>query len=115
MGKQNDNDRITKQRKATQERIATELGQTGFALPGTVLIRTMTCGKKTCRCHSDPSRLHGPYIQWTRKVDRKTVTRNLTDQQWEDYQEWFDNAKRLRALIAELETVSMEIFETDLT
>jgi hypothetical protein len=108
-----DKDPIGKRRRTRQARIATQLGQAGFALPGTVLVRTMTCGKKSCGCHADPPRLHGPYIQWTRKVNQKTVTRNLTDEQWQRYQEWFENAKRLRQLLADLETLSMEIFEQD--
>jgi hypothetical protein len=57
--------------------------------------------------------LHRPYIQWTRKINNKTVTRNLTDEQWQRYEEWFENAKRLRELLADLETLSMEIFEQD--
>lgn len=106
-------DRIGKRRRAKQARIAAQLGQAGFALPGTVLVRSYACGKQYCRCHAEPPQLHGPYIQWTRKVDRKTVTRRLTNEQWERYQEWFDNAKRLRQLLAELEALSMEIFDND--
>lgn len=106
-------DPIGKRRRDRQARIAAQLGQADFALPGTVLVRTMTCGKQNCRCHGDPPRLHGPYFQWTRKINQKTVTRNLTKEQWERYQGWFDNAKRLRELLAELESLSLEIFEAD--
>jgi|SRR5271165_3469095 len=113
MGRQG-RDRIGARRRAKQARIAAELGQAGFALPGTVLVRTFACGKKNCRCHADPPRLHGPYIQWTRKIGQKTVTRNLTEEQWDRYREWFDNAKRLRQLISDLEALSMEIFENDI-
>jgi hypothetical protein len=110
---QNDKDPIGKRHAARQARIAAELGQAGFALPGTVLVRTMTCGKANCRCHGDPPRLHGPYFQWTRKINQKTVTRNLTEEQWQRYEEWFENAKRLRELLADLENLSLEIFEQD--
>ena len=106
-------DRIGKRRRAKQARIAAQLTQAGFALPGTVLVRSYACGKHNCRCHADPPRLHGPYIQWTRKVDQKTVTRRLTDEQWERYREWFDNAKRLRRLLSDLEALSMEIFDQE--
>ena len=72
------------------------------------------CGHPTCRCHADPPLvLHGPYHQWTRKKDGKTVTRILTDDQLADYQPWFDNQRRLRALVAELETLSQEIADND--
>lgn len=106
-------DRIGKRPRAKQARIAAQLGQAGFALPGTVLVRSYACGKQNCRCHAEPPRLHGPYIQWTRKVDQKTVTRRLTDEEWDRYREWFDEAKRLRGLISDLEALSMEIFEHD--
>ena len=46
----------------------------GFALPGTLADRMTRCGRPNCRCHADPPRLHGPYHQWTRKKDGKTVT-----------------------------------------
>lgn len=90
-----------------------ELTQTGFILPGTLTERMTRCGHTNCRCHADPPRLHGPYHQWTRKIGRKTVTRILTDDQLADYQPWFDNQRRLRALITELETLSQEIADND--
>jgi len=107
-----DEDTIGKAHRTRQAHIAAELGKAGFALPGTVLVRT-TCGKKNCGCHADPPRLHKPYVQWTRKINNKTVTRHLTDEQWQRYEEWFENAKRLRALLADLETLSTEIFDRD--
>lgn len=107
-----DKDQIGKQRRRRQARIAAELGQVGFALPGTVLVRT-TCAKKNCGCHAAPPRLHRTYIQWTRKINNKTVTRRLTDEQWQRYAQWFANAKRLRELLADLEALSLEIFEQD--
>jgi hypothetical protein len=70
------------------------------------------------RCHADPPQLHGPYHQWTRKINGKTVTRiltddQLTDDQLTDYQPWFDNQRRLRDLITELETLSQQIADND--
>jgi hypothetical protein len=46
--------------------------------------RMTRCGRANCRCHADPSRLHGPYHQWTRKKNGKTATRILTDAQLAD-------------------------------
>jgi hypothetical protein len=85
----------------------------GLALPGTLADRMTRCGRPNCRCHADPPQLHGPYHQWTRKKDGKTATRILTDDQLADYQPWFDNHKRLRELITELEELSLEIAEND--
>ena len=82
-------------------RIAAGLAAAGFALPGTLTERMTRCGHPGCRCHADPPRLHGPYHQWTRKINGKTVTGILTGDQLADYQPWFDNERRLRSLVAD--------------
>jgi len=64
--------------RAARDRIAAELAAAGFALPGTLTVRSYACGKPGCRCHADPPRLHGPYAEWTRKIGGKTITRRLT-------------------------------------
>jgi len=88
--------------------IQTALGQIGFALPGTITIRRARCGKPRCACAADPPARHGPYIQWTRTVHGKTVTRLLSPAQYQAYAPWFANARRLRALTAELQALSLE-------
>ena len=79
----------------------------------TLADRMTRCGHPGCRCHADPPRLHGPYHQWTRKKNRRTATRILTDDQLADYAPWFDNHRRLRELITELEELSLAIAEAD--
>lgn len=91
-----------------QQRIAARLAQAGFALPGTITRRMMRCGKPGCRCKHDPPQLHGPYIQWTRTVHGKTVTKLLSEDQLARYQPWFDNARQLRELLTQLEALSIE-------
>jgi len=99
--------------RAARDRIAAELAQAGFALPGTLIVRSYACGKPACRCHADPPRLHGPYAEWTRKIGGKTVTRRLTPAELAEYQPLFDNAKKLRALLGELQDLTLEIVGTD--
>jgi hypothetical protein len=94
------------------QRILDEIAQVGFCLPGSVVERTSRCGNPTCRCQIDPARRHGPYRSWTRKVQGKTVTRRLSDDQLQRYKPWFDNARRLRQLVAELESLSVDTAET---
>jgi hypothetical protein len=88
--------------------IEAELGQIGFCLHGSINIRHARCGKPRCACAADPPSLHGPYIQWTRTVNGKTVTRLLTPDQYQAYAPWFANARRLRVLAAKLEALSLE-------
>ncbi|HZE04636.1 MAG TPA: DUF6788 family protein, partial [Solirubrobacteraceae bacterium] len=74
---------------------------------GTINVTMNRCGKPNCVCHHDPPKLHGPYITWTRKVAGKTVTRRLSAEQLERYRPWFENDRRLRALVKEIETLSL--------
>lgn len=103
--------KVTKQQAAARARIAAGLAETGFALPGTLSLQTYRCGKANCRCRADPARPHGPYALWTRKLEAKTVTRRLSASQLADYQPLFDNAKRLRTFVAELQGLTLAIVE----
>ena len=97
--------------KRRQRQIMGEIAKLGFCLPGSLVMRTTRCGTPTCRCHSDPEYLHGPYPSWIRKVGTKSVTRTLRPAELERYRPWFDNTKRLRELINELEAVSVQAIE----
>jgi hypothetical protein len=98
--------------QAALDKITAEITATaGPALPGTLTVRAYACGKPGCRCHADPPRLHGPYAEWTRKIGGKTVTRRLSPAELSEYQPLFDNAKKLRNLLAELQDLTMEIIE----
>jgi len=94
-----------------RRQIAGEIAGLGLCLPGSLADRMTRCGSPRCRCHSDPSQLHGPYPSWIRKIGTKTVTRTLSPAQAERYRPLFDNTKRLRELISELETLSAEVVE----
>lgn len=83
---------------------------TDYALPGTLARRFMRCGKTNCRCKADPPALHGPYWHWTRTIAGKTQSRTLTEDQAQRYQPWFDNARRLRELLTDLEERSLRAF-----
>ncbi|MGH2512685.1 MAG: DUF6788 family protein [Candidatus Limnocylindrales bacterium] len=104
--------KITTGQAATLSRIAAALAETGFALPGTLSLQTYRCGKANCRCRADPPRLHGPYALWTRKINTKTVTRRLSPAELADYGPLFDNAKRLRALVAEVQALTLAIVDS---
>lgn len=95
------------------ERIRKALAEVGFVLPGTLTERLTRCGHANCRCHGDPPVLHGPYHQWTRKVQAKTVTRIFSDEQFADYEDWFQTERDLRSLVGRLEELSLTIVEAD--
>jgi hypothetical protein len=103
----------TTAQKRAQARIAAAMAEVGFALPGTLAARSYRCGKPNCYCATDPERMHGPYNQWNRWVDGRTRNLNLSDEQLADYQEYFDNAARLRQLVEELEALTIEVISSD--
>jgi hypothetical protein len=99
--------------EATRRGLADQLAEIDGVLPGSVVVRHMRCGKPGCACHNDPPVLHGPYIQWTRTTGGKTVTRYLSAEQLARYQPWFDNARRLKDIIAKLEVASLHTLELE--
>ncbi len=105
-----------RQAERRRREIMAEIAKIGVCLPGSLVTRTTRCGTPGCRCHTDSERLHGPYLSWTRKVGAKTVTRNLDAAEAERYRPWFDNSRRLRELIGQLEAVSVQLVtETEST
>jgi len=102
----------TKAWAATRAALAASLAEIDGVLPGSVVVRRLACGKPGCACKADPEALHGPYIQWSRSVGGKTITRWLSAEQAARYQPWFDNARRLKELVAKLEIASIQAFES---
>lgn len=88
--------------------LAERIADLGFIASGSITYRHNRCGKPNCRCHADPPTLHGPYYQWTAKIDGKTVTRRLTQTEVDLYQEWIGNDRKLRALITQMREVAAE-------
>jgi len=88
-----------------------ELAAIGFIRSGSLAPRYNYCGKANCRCHGDPPQPHGPYFQWTAKVDGKTVNRRLTAREAELYQEWIANDRHLRAIVNQMRDVAVEATE----
>ncbi len=95
--------------------LAAQLVDIGYIRSGSLALRHNRCGKPNCRCHADPPQLHGPYWQWTAKIDGKTVNRRLTPAQAEMYSEWIDNDRQLRALVEQMREVATKATELRLT
>ena len=89
--------RLTEYERAYRE-IAATLAALGFMHEGTVVRQRLTCGKSSCVCHTDPERRHGPYFYWTAKVKGRTVSRLLSQDEADLYEEWIRNRRRFREL-----------------
>jgi hypothetical protein len=88
--------------------LARQLADIGFIAAGSVAPRYNRCGKVNCRCHGDPPRLHGPYYQWTAKVNGKTVNKRPSEEEATLYSEWIANDRRVRALLTKMREVAAE-------
>ena len=96
-------------------RLAVQLADIGLIASGSITSRHTRCGTLTCRCHADPPQLHGPYWQWTAKIDGKTVTRRLTPDQARLYKKWIANDRQLRAVIERMRHIAAKATELTLT
>lgn len=97
--------------QASYRELAERIAEIGFVSAGSITSRYTRCGTPNCRCHADPPQRHGPYYQWTAKVDGKTVTRRLTETEADQYQEWIDNDRELRALITQMRQIAAKATE----
>jgi hypothetical protein len=87
-------------------RLAAELADIGWISPGSVVVRTTSCGKPGCRCQADPPQRHGPYYQYSRASAGKTISRRLDERQAELYREWIANRHRIEQILTQMEQIS---------
>lgn len=110
--------RSTADRLAAYERryreLASQLADIGLIASGSVVHRYTRCGTAGCRCHADPPQRHGPYYQWTAKIDGKTVTRRLTEHEATLYKEWIANDRELRRLVNQMREVAAKAVDLTL-
>lgn len=93
------------------EHLKRQLRSVGYICLGSVTQRWLTCGTPSCACHRDPERRHGPYYQWTRKVNGRTEARMLDESLVRLYKEGIRNHQRLDAIVKKMQEVSLAAFE----
>jgi hypothetical protein len=110
--------RTPAQRLASYEdryrQLAAQLAEIGMISAGTLTRRYTRCTSPGCKCRADPPQPHGPYWQWTRKIDGKTVTRRLTPTEAKLYRDWIANDRRLRRTIDQMRVVAAKAAEIHL-
>lgn len=88
------------------ETLKSQIDELSYVMQGSVVLRTKQCGQPDCRCHLGPEHEHGPYYQWTRKVNAKTVTKLLSPAEARVYQDFIRNGRRLKKLLARMYEIS---------
>jgi len=94
--------------------LAAQLATIGLIHSGSVTRRYTRCATPGCKCHADPPPPHRPYYQWTAKINGKTVTRRLTENEADLYREWIANDRQLRHLIQQMRQVAAKATELKL-
>lgn len=88
------------------------LAKTGYICTGSLMSLYHRCGKPYCACHRDKKALHGPYSVWTRKVQGKTVTRNLSARQAELCRDCIENMREVERIIERMKELSAIYIES---
>ena len=91
--------------------LAAQIAEVGIVAAGSVTRRFTRCTSVGCRCTAEPPTPHGPYWQWTAKVNGKTVTKRLTEREAQLYKEWIGNDRRIRALLDQIRKVDAKATE----
>lgn len=99
----------TAQRRAA---IVAEIEAIGPVLPGSIVERSTRCQRRGCHCRADPPRLHGPYATWMHQEGGRQVTRTLSQDEAERLRPLVAADRRLRALVAELESLTVSELAT---
>ncbi|HEU4798787.1 MAG TPA: DUF6788 family protein, partial [bacterium] len=108
-------EKLPHQSSARYDRLKHELAslttELGFALPGSVRSRFFECTRRNnCRCHDDPANRHGPYHYWTGKLQGRTMSVSLTDEQLARVQEWIENGRTLGRVVKQMQRESLRAF-----
>jgi hypothetical protein len=103
--------RDVKRAERARQKLIEFLAQGNLVLPGSLVERTVRCGKTNCRCHAEPPELHGPYIQWSYTRENKRFTRWLSAEQEERYRPRINAARQLRELVSDLERLEIHSVE----
>jgi hypothetical protein len=99
-------DRVLARYQDQYRELKEALTQLAYFCKGTVLSRTLKCGRATCPCAHDPKSRHGPYFEWTYKVAGKTVHHRLSAQEAGVYKKAGAEYRKLKRLLRRMDVVS---------
>lgn len=74
-----------------------------FVASGTVHTRTKVCGRANCRCATDPAARHGPYYEWSRRVDGRLRHSVVSAEQGQLLARAIVNYREIQKLLAQWE------------
>ena len=85
--------------KKRHAQLAVQLSRMGLVLPGTITERTII--GQASKKQMDRKK-YGPYYQWTRKVNGKTITVNLSKAQVDLFRKAINNNRKSEQILSEM-------------
>ncbi len=92
-----------------------QIADLGIAIPGSIQTMYLRCGKKNCRCHQVEDQRHGPYYLWYRRIDGKTTTQSVAEEDLHLYRLWIKNREKMESLIQKIVSIGADyaaVFKT---
>ncbi len=83
-------------------RLKKEFANLGISIPGSIQTMYLRCGKKNCRCHQAEDQRHGPYFLWYRRINGKTTTQSIAEEDVQLYQMWIANREKMDAVFQKI-------------
>jgi hypothetical protein len=96
--------------KKRYAQLTDQLSRIGLVLPGTITERTII--GQTSKKQMDRKK-YGPYYQWTRKVNGKTTTVNLSKAQVDLFRKAIDNNRKSEQILTEMRRISIQRLENE--
>lgn len=108
MSRQMSNARRKKIRQQSQE-VRRAIDAMDYVSSGTLHTRTKVCGRKECRCATDPQARHGPYFEWSRRIGGRLVHSVLSEDQAELVSEAISNYREIQRLLTVWEARTAQV------
>jgi hypothetical protein len=96
--------------KKRYAQLVDQLSRMEPVLPGTITERRIIgqASKKQI-----DRKKYGPYYQWTRKVNGKTITVNLSEAQVNLFQKAVNNNRKIEQILSEMKQISIQRLENE--
>jgi hypothetical protein len=79
-----------------------QIADLGISIPGSIQTMYLRCGKKNCHCHQEDGQRHGPYYLWYRRINGKTTTQSIAEEDVHVYRTWIGNRDKMEALVQKI-------------
>ncbi len=91
--------------------LAERLSKIGFLWAGSINHRYLKCGNPRCACRKDPDARHGPYTYWSTKKAGKTISRKLSGDEAQVFEQWIANRQELKQIADSMMAVSEQAID----